>query len=89
MAVETTGYVYTLSATAANGGAPTYALDVYMPDGTPLFEQQAVYAGKIAVDQWRSLFTLNYEKVLGPGQRTEPGISQWEPSTPAGSGPTG
>lgn len=89
VAVETTGYVYTLSATATNGGAPTYALDVYMPDGTPLFEQQAVYAGKIAVDQWRSLFTLNYEKVLGPGQRTEPGISQWEPSTPAGSGPTG
>lgn len=89
IAVETTGYIYTLSATAQQNGPPTHTVDVYMPDGTPLFEQQGINAGKFAVDQWRSMFTLNYETLLGPGQRTEPGISEWEPSTPAGSGPTG
>ena len=82
VAAETTGYIYVLS----SDGAKTYMLDVYMPDGSHLFHQQAVYAGKLAVDQWRSMFTLNYETLLGPGQRTEPGLSVWVPSTPASSG---
>lgn len=89
LAAETTGYIYTLSSTPNGDDPPTYALDVYMPDGTPLFTQKAVYAAKITIDQWRSLFSLTYDKVLGPGQRTEPGVSEWEPSTPAGTGPTG
>jgi hypothetical protein len=88
VAVEGTGYIYTLYTTDKGGGSKEYMLDVYMPDGTPLFDQSGIYAAKLAVDQWRSMFTLNYEKILGPGQRTEPSISQWEPSTPSGDGPT-
>jgi hypothetical protein len=88
VAVEMTGYIYSLS-TSTDGNTTSYTLDVYMPDGTPLFHQDAVYAAKLTVDQWRAMFTLNYDTLLGPGQRTEPGISQWAPSTPSGSGPTG
>jgi hypothetical protein len=87
VAVEATGYIYTLY-TVGKSGTKEYMLDVYMPDGTPLFDQSGIYAAKLGVDQWRSMFTLNYEKILGPGQRTEPNVSQWEPSTPAGHGPT-
>jgi hypothetical protein len=90
VAVEGTGYIYTLYTQAGTGGgSPEYMLDVYTPDGSPLFEQSGVYAAKLTVDQWRSMFTLNYEKILGPGQRTEPSVSQWAPSTPQGDGPKG
>jgi hypothetical protein len=90
VAVEGTGYIYTLYTKAGtNGGSPEYMLDVYAPDWSPLFDQSGVYAAKLTVDQWRSMFTLNYEKILGPGQRTEPSVSQWEPSTPQGDGPKG
>lgn len=90
VAVEGTGYIYTLYTVAGtNGGSPEYMLDVYSPDGSPLFDQSGVYAAKLSVDQWRSMFTLNYEKILGPGQRTEPSVSQWAPSTPQGDGPKG
>jgi hypothetical protein len=87
VAVEATGYIYTLY-TVDKSGTKEYMLDVYAPDGTPVFDQSGIYAAKLTVDQWRSMFTLNYEKILGPGQRTEPSVSQWEPSTPAGDGPT-
>jgi hypothetical protein len=90
VAVEGTGYIYTLYTVAGtNGGSPEYMLDVYAPDGSPLFDQSGVYAAKLTVDQWRAMFTLNYEKILGPGQRTEPSVSQWAPSTPQGDGPKG
>jgi hypothetical protein len=88
IAAEATGYIYTLLTKDQQDGSKEYYLEVYAPDGTPLFAQPGVYVAKIAVDQWRSLFSLNYETLLGPGQRTEPGVSQWQPSTPAGVGPS-
>ncbi|WP_141578990.1 hypothetical protein [Actinomadura sp. WMMA1423] len=66
----------------ADGGTE-YILEVYEPDGTHLFDQDGVHAAKIGIDQWRSMFSLNYETLLGPGQRTEPGISEWIPSASA------
>lgn len=83
IAVETKGYIYILS-NCTEGQATEYRLDIYNPDGSTLLEapQTGVNAAKLTVDQWRSLFTLNFEKFLGPGQRTEPGISEWMPSTP-------
>lgn len=83
IAVETKGYIYVLSS-ATQGRTTEYRLDIYNPDGSVLLEapQTGVNAAKLTVDQWRSLFTLNFEKILGPGQRTEPGISEWIPSTP-------
>jgi hypothetical protein len=83
IAVETKGYIYVLSK-LEKGGTPEYRLDIYNPGGTPLLDkpQTGVNAAKLTVDQWRSLFTMNFEKFSGPGGRTEPGISEWEPSTP-------
>lgn len=82
LAVENKGYVYVLM--EVGDSAPVYMLDIYNPDGSVLLTepQQGVNAAKLTVDQWRTLFTLNYDSFLGPGQRTEPGISSWIPSTP-------
>jgi hypothetical protein len=81
IAVETKGYIYTLF----RKGTSEFFLQIYTPEGHALTEPQTgVNAAKLTVNQWRTMFTLNFETVLGPGQRTEPGISEWIPSTPAG-----
>ena len=84
MAVESKGYIYVLSRRRVKDTASEYRLDIYSPNGTPLLEepQAGVNAAKLTVDQWRSLFTLNFDKLLGPNGRTEPGVSEWMPSTP-------
>ena len=41
-----------------------------------------VNGARMIVDQWRNLYTLNYEAILGPNNRTEPSVSTWIPSTP-------
>ena len=84
LAAELKGYIYCLSQ-CTQGDTKVFRLDIYNPDGTVLLTQPqtGVNAEKMTVDQWRSLFTMNLEKFLGPGGRTEPGISEWEPSTPA------
>lgn len=84
VATETKGYIYVLSVLQTIG-QPEFRLDIYNPDGTVLTPkpQVGVNAGKITVDQYRSMFTLNFNVVLGPGDRTEPGVSTWMPSTPS------
>lgn len=83
IAVEPKGYVYVLMVQQTSG-APTFYLDIYNPDGSVLLDkpQSGVNARRLTIDQWRSMFTLNYNVVLGPNGRTEPGVSQWQPSTP-------
>ncbi len=85
IAVEAKGYIYVLSRDDQTD-TPVFRLRLYSPDGTPLRTDDQVQTGvnaeKLAVDQWRSLFTLNLDLLLGPGQRTEPGVSEWMPSTP-------
>lgn len=90
IASETKGYIYVLGvidnnySTTKNPDDLTFQLDIYNPDGSPLLDepQAGLNAGKITVDQYRSLFSLNYNVVIGPNTRTEPGVSQWIPSTP-------
>ena len=80
LAVETKGYIYALF----RKGTSEFFLQIYRPEGDPLTEPQTgVNAAKLTVNQWRTMFTLNFEPVLGPGQRTEPGVSEWIPSAPA------
>jgi hypothetical protein len=91
IASETKGYIYVLSVIDNNYNSTknpkdlTFQLDLYSPDGSPLLKQPqpGVNAGKITVDQHRSLFSLNFNVVIGPNTRTEPGVSQWIPSTPS------
>jgi hypothetical protein len=97
LAIESKGYLYVLSyiGDPSVGTIPNtaYRLDVYTPQGEFLFRSpdenlsgsanmEYVAAGKIALDIWRNLFSLNYEKLSGPNGRTEPSISQWIPSPP-------
>jgi len=90
IATETKGYIYCLGvidnnySTSKNPADLVFQLDIYNPDGSPLLNapQTGLNAGKITVDQYRSLFSLNYNVVIGPNTRTEPGVSQWIPSTP-------
>lgn len=85
IAVEPKGYIYVLMVSETSG-KPTFLLDIYNPDGSVLLTkpQSGINAARLTVDQWRTLFTLNFNAVLGPNSRTEPGVSVWQPSTPAG-----
>ncbi len=88
--METKGFIYVLSYLKPASGplSPSdYRLDLYNPDGTPVTPDPALHNGegnaaRMTVDQWRTVFTLNYEQMEGPAGRPEPTISQWIPTTP-------
>jgi hypothetical protein len=88
--VETKGFIYVLSYQGAGSQQSDYHLDIYSPDGTWLSRtpenagDPGVNGARMIVDQWRNLYTLNYEAILGPNNRTEPSVSTWIPSTPKG-----
>jgi hypothetical protein len=91
LAIETKGFLYVLSYTGDGSSATDYRLDLYNPDGTPLQPNVAVHngqvnAGRLTVDQWRTLFTLDYQQIQGAAGRPEPAVTQWVPSTPSTSG---
>lgn len=81
IASEFSGLIYLLS---YNANTFVYRLDIYHPaqsGTTPVSTTTSVYAGKIAVDVWRNLYTLNYEPLApsGPGI-VEPTVSLWVPT---------
>jgi len=83
---ETKGFIYVLSY-KDNGAKPEdYKLDIYNPDGSVLTADEGadngqVNAARFTVDQWRTLFTLNYEQMEGAAGRYEPTVSQWIPKS--------
>jgi len=91
MAVEAQGYIYVLSY-RDNGTRPEdYLLDIYAPDGsfssrTPdpsvTRSPQNVVAGKIAVDIWRNLYGLTFERLTSPWGTPQPGLGHWMPTPP-------
>lgn len=84
LSVEAKGYIFVLGYTgdSATAKADQYRVDIYEPDGTFLVSTAGVAAAKIAVDLARSMFTLNWETLSGPGGRTEPSVSKWIPPPP-------
>ncbi|MGS2725979.1 hypothetical protein ACU8DI_05180 [Psychroserpens sp. BH13MA-6] len=97
VAIESKGYLYVLAfigdASQGTISSDAYVMDVYTPEGKHLFRtpdqklsgatnMQHIAAGKLAIDTFRNLFTLNFEKLSGPNGRTEPSISQWIPTPP-------
>jgi hypothetical protein len=87
IACENKGFIYVLSYKGDGGSPADYKLDIYNPDGTVLTPDKYSNNGQInaahfTVDQWRNVFTLNYEQMAGTDGRMEPTISQWFPSTP-------
>jgi hypothetical protein len=90
IATEMKGYIYILGHTGGKTPKQTdYFLDIYSPNGAWLSrtpdgtDQKATHpnAGKMIVDQWRTMFTLNYEHYQSD-HGTEPSISEWVPNTP-------
>lgn len=92
MGTEMKGYIYVLGYTGDDGKQVSdYKLDIYDPSGQWLsrtpdtsIEPKAtgVNGAKLAVDMWRTMFTLNFEHFLGPDGRTEPSVGRWLPTTP-------
>ncbi len=81
LAVEGLGYLFVLSY-VSNGSTPSdYRLDVYSPNGDFIARTGSVAAARIAVDLFRTVYTLNYEPVVG-APKVEPSVSQWLPVTP-------
>ncbi|MEO7335307.1 MAG: hypothetical protein ABIV63_01900, partial [Caldimonas sp.] len=81
LAVEGQGYLYVLSY-QNNGTDPSeYRLDIYKPNGDFLCRTTGVAAGRLAVDLFRNVYTLNYAPLIGLGS-VEPTLSQWLPHTP-------
>lgn len=76
--MEAAGYIYVLWTSASN----VYTLDIYDPQGNFLSSTVGVNAGKLTVDLFRNIYTLNYETLTPIGDVTEPSISEWIPSTP-------
>ena len=93
--VETKGFIYVLSYKGTGSLQSDYHLDIYNPDGTWLSRtpknasDPGVNGARMIVDQWRNLYTLNYEAILGPNNRTEPSVSTWIPSTPTRNSDSG
>jgi len=87
MKVEAAGYLYVLGYTGTGLQPADYFLDVYKPDGVWLSRTEGVPAARIAVDYWRTVYSLNYESFVGPNGLTEPSLSQWTPSTPGSDAP--
>jgi hypothetical protein len=86
MAVESTGLIYLLSFVGTGASPSDYRLDIYDPEKMEddyVSRTTGVAAGKMAVDIWRNVFTLNYEAITG-FDGLEPSLSQWIPSTPDG-----
>ena len=84
VATETKGYIYVLKY-IGDGSIPSdYLLDLYNPDGSFLSQTVGLPAGSLAVDLWRTVYTLDYAQITKPsGGRTEPSVSIWTPTTPS------
>jgi hypothetical protein len=92
VAVEPTGYVYVLIHGGHGDQISDYTLDIYSPEGAFVSRtgskpgaKTGFVGAKIAVDIWRNLFTLDYQKTLGPHGQSEPQLSQWLPTPPVGT----
>jgi hypothetical protein len=82
LAVEFSGYLYVLS----RDGGDTHWLDIYHPlqqGNAPICRTSGINAARLAVDFWRTVYTLNYEILRLPGggipALTEPSASVWLP----------
>jgi hypothetical protein len=89
LGTESKGYIYVLSHIGDGSSQTQYNLDIYEPTGAYLCTTNGLNAAKLVVSLWRDVYALNYQVLLGPSNRTEPSVSQWIPSTPAGVNPNG
>ena len=85
LAIEFTGYLYLLS----RDDQYVHRLDIFHPlqaGDAPICSTSGINAARLAVDLWRSVYTLNYEALRLPDgsipSLTEPSVSVWVPPAP-------
>jgi hypothetical protein len=81
LATDADGHLYVLLYLGNGDAVGDYRLDLYAADGRYLGGTPGVNAARIAVDRRRNVYTLDFAILLGPGERTEPGISVYAPHT--------
>ena len=82
ISIEPTNLVYVLSYTGAGTQPSDYRLDVYDANaGTRVVRNTGIAVGRIVVDKFRGLYSLNRETVKG-SPIVEPSASVWAPSPP-------
>lgn len=79
MSSELLGYIYVLSYEGDGNSVDDYILDIYEPGGAWLTATKGINAAQMIVNQWRTLYTLDYQHFAGPGGRIEPSVSSWIP----------
>jgi hypothetical protein len=79
MSSELKGYIYILSYKGEGNSVDDYVLDIYEPGGSWLSGTNGVNAAQMVVNQWRTVYTLDYQHFAGPGGRVEPSVSSWIP----------
>jgi hypothetical protein len=89
LAVDRDGHFLVLLFLGNGDAVADYRLDLYTPDGRRLSSTAGVNAARIALDAWRNLYTLDYSHLLGPGGRTEPGVSVWRPQSTSAQSSSG
>lgn len=82
ISIDPTNLLYILSYSGSGTQVSDYRLDVYdAVAGTRIVRNTGVAVGRIVVDKFRDLYTLNYETVKG-SPIIEPSVSVWAPSAP-------
>jgi hypothetical protein len=79
LAVGPDGRIFVLLYLNQGDEVSDYRLDLYSTDGKYLGGTPGVSAARIAIDSSGNVYTLDYSHLLGPGGRTEPGLSVWIP----------
>lgn len=81
--IDPTNLLYVLSHTGAGNQRSDFRLDVYNAvTGEHIVRNTGIAVGRIVVDKFRGLYSLNYETVKG-SPIVEPSVSVWAPSPPA------
>ncbi len=79
MDVDSTGLIFVLMYENGGSDVKDYTVQIYSETGTLLDKVQGVAAGKMAVDHFRNIFTLNYETLSRENGTIKPSISLWTP----------
>lgn len=83
ISIDPTNLLYVLSHTGAGTQRSDFRLDVYdAGSGEHIVRNTGIAVGRIVVDKFRGLYSLNYETVKG-SPIVEPSVSVWAPSPPA------
>ena len=81
VAVSPDGHIFVLSIQNGGATADDHVVDIYTPSGARLSTCAGIVAAKIALASTLTLYTLDFDTLIGPNGRLEPVLSIWRPQT--------